>query len=326
MDLLKTEHLAVGYHQVTLFKNLNLTLHSNELVCFLGPNGIGKSTLIKTLAGLHPPIHGNIHYNRQGNKNFDITQEVAVVLTDRVTSNLTAYEVITFGRYPYLSWDLSLRTEDKKLIQDAIDQLHLTHLLHKNIQELSDGQLQLVMIARALAQNCQVILLDEPTAHLDLNNRLEIMNLLKGIARHSNKGILISTHELDLALQTADTVWLAGRDQNILTGIPEDLVLNDSFDEIFQLKGFDLKTGKIQHHINKNQKIMLTGTGYQRLWTKNALERIGYEVTDNTGEIEIRIDISDSLQWKLKHNKNWTSFSSLEGLIHELQSSDKTFA
>jgi iron complex transport system ATP-binding protein len=170
-----------------------------------------------------------------------------------------------------------------------------------------------VMIARALAQDTQIILLDEPTAHLDLNNRVEVMKLLKKLAHKMNKAILISTHELDLALQMADVIWIAGNKKNIIRGIPEDLVLSNTFDDIFQFKGFDLKTGKVQHEIHQHLAIELTGEGYEYLWTRNALERNGFAV--KTGNTDLKISIhkhEERLQWEIN---NVSSFNSLQDVL-----------
>lgn len=129
---------------------------------------------------------------------------------------------MTFGRYPYLQWNLSTGPQDLRIVDESIARVGLGQLIHKRVDELSDGQLQLTMIARALAQETPLILLDEPTAHLDLNNRLQVMNLLRDLAHKERKSILVATHELDLALQTADDIWLAGRNGELYTGIPED--------------------------------------------------------------------------------------------------------
>jgi iron complex transport system ATP-binding protein len=272
-SLLSIQNLNLGYrdgkNENLLFENLNLDLEAGELVCFMGPNGIGKSTLIRTIAGLQKPLSGNVAAEKK----------ISVVLTDRVHAyNMTVRDVVTFGRYPYLNWDIKLKAEDYAVIDRSIAQVHLGNLADKNIEELSDGQLQMTMIARALAQETEILLLDEPTAHLDLNNRVEIMNLLRHLARTANKAILIATHELDLALQTADTIWLATSNKKILTGLPEDLVLDGSFDEVFQLKGFDLKTGRMSHEAHRGISIQLIGEGHEYLWTKNALERSGYKI------------------------------------------------
>ncbi len=304
---LHTQHLSVGYstekNSNQLFTHLNLNLNSGELVCFMGPNGIGKSTLLRTLAGLQKPLSGEI-------KGID-SKSIGLVLTDRITTtNMTVNELVTYGRYPYLDWSISLSDSDKKIIEDSIDQVRIQHLREKKLYELSDGQMQMAMIARALAQQTPVLLLDEPTAHLDLNNRVEIMNLLRSLSRNEGKAILVATHELDLALQTADLIWLATNDKKIKIGMPEDLVLDGSFDEVFQFKGFDLKTGKVQHEAHRGVTVQLMGEGHELLWTKNAFERCGYDVIEKSDRV-IYIHRGEKTTWQLGGN----SFESLSMLL-----------
>jgi iron complex transport system ATP-binding protein len=301
---LSTKNLSVGYtSENSLFEKLNLSLLEGELVCFMGPNGIGKSTLIRTLAGLQNPLGGNVSDRNE--------KQVAVVLTDRMTaSHMTARELINYGRYPYLEWNISLSDKDQEIINRSIGTVHIQSLLDKKLFELSDGQMQMVMIARALAQETPVLLLDEPTAHLDLNNRVEIMNLLRRLARLERKSILVATHELDLALQTADLIWLSMPDKSIKTGVPEDLVLDGSLDRVFQLKGFDLKTGKVQHEAYRKTKLKLSGEGPVYLWTKNALERSGFDVNES-GAPEVSI-IGN--QWTFNNQ----SFPSIDTLLKTL--------
>jgi iron complex transport system ATP-binding protein len=223
--------------------------------------------------------------------------------------------LITYGRYPYLGWDLKLSEADKNVIEACIDRVRVRHLVDKKVNELSDGQMQMVMIARALSQDTPVLLLDEPTAHLDLNNRLEIMNLLRQLAREKDKSILLATHELDLALQTADGVWLANG-TTIKKGAPEDLVLDGSFDSVFQFKGYDLKTGKVQHEAYRNISLRLIGDGPVFLWTKNALERNGFVVEENGGFI---VEITNS-GWNFEGG----NFNKLEQLIDFIISRNST--
>ena len=313
--LLKTQRLTLGYKNREqpniLFENLNLSLFAGELVCFMGSNGVGKSTLIRTLAGLQKPLGGEISIPDKA--------DVAIVLTDRISSlNMSVYDLVAFGRYPYLDWRIQLSEEDKNIINRAITLVHINYLENKKLYELSDGQMQMVMIARALAQETPILLLDEPTAHLDLNNRVEIMNILRRLSRTTQKAILIATHELDLALQTADLLWLATSDKAIHTGIPEDLVLNGSLDNIFQFKGFDLKTGKVDHESHRGISIQLHGEGFEFLWTKNALERSGYEI-ETSAPISIQIlSAEKKIIWQLEKQNQTTSYSSIEELLKGL--------
>lgn len=318
--LLSTKDLVIGYSsgkkQNRLFEDLNLSLSSGEMICFMGPNGAGKSSLLRTLAGLQPPLAGVVQLHRPIARDH-ISKHVAVVLTDRVnTVNLTVGEIITFGRYPYVGWNIALTDVDREKIEAAIEHVHIRHLLARKVFELSDGQLQLVMIARALAQDTPVILLDEPTAHLDLNNRVEVMNLLRRLCRTMQKAILLATHELDLALQTADRIWLTGKTRDILSGLPEDLVLNGDFDEIFQFKGFDLKTGKVLHTPFRKTLIHLTGEGAAYLWTKNALERNGFGVSTDQQRINVSLwEHSGQLKWLVRQDDSVQEVDSIEKLI-----------
>jgi iron complex transport system ATP-binding protein len=321
---IEIRQLSVGYtdkrrHHV-LFRDLNLRLNAGELTCFMGPNGIGKSTLIRTILGLQQPLEGEIVFSVDGPESApDRAKNIAAVLTDRVSAvNMDVVELVSFGRYPYLGWSATLDQADHEIVSRAMDQVRITHLGTKRIYELSDGQLQLVMIARALAQDTPIIVLDEPTAHLDLNNRLEIMNLLRKLAHTLDKAILVSTHELDLALQTADVIWLAGEDEGMSTGIPEDLVLTGAFDHVFQFKGFDLKSGKVYHEIVRTATIRVIGQGYAYLWTKNALERCGYRIVDQDEAGIITINTSpEGTTWDLDHN---FKFRSIGDLLDHLQS------
>ena len=307
-SLLTTKNLSVGYGSHILLSDLNLELQCGELVCFMGPNGIGKSSLIKTLMGLLEPLSGEIHFQDDGT----LESKVSVVLTDRIYHpQLKVNELIALGRYPYLDWRLKLLAKDEEKIEEAVNLTRIQHLYDKRIAELSDGQMQMVMIARALAQDTNILLLDEPTAHLDLNNRVEIMNLLKWLTRETNRAILMATHELDLALQTADKVWIATSNKTIKTGMPEDLVLDGSFDEVFQFKGYDLKTGKIQHQAFRKLEVAVMGDGYPLLWTRNALERNGYTLSESA-ELKVYVEQSDG---KLKWIVNKEIFFNLESLL-----------
>lgn len=327
IPLITTTDLSVGFDKgKVLFRNLNLQLYPGKLVCFMGPNGIGKSSLIRTLSDLQPPLSGKVSIIESDQK--PLTQKLAVVLTVKAAlPRMTVYELVSFGRYPFLGWNVSLSGSDHNIIRESLDMLGIGYLADRNVLELSDGQLQMAMIARALCQQTPIILLDEPTAHLDLNNRLEIMKHLKRFANEMDKAILVSTHELDLALQIADEVWLATQNQGILRGAPEDLVLNGSFDDIFRFKGFDLRTGRVAHPVKHPTPIFLEGSGHDLLWTKNALERSGYEVVtlgDTARQaigLHIRIDYEESQpRWVIALVKQPLHFKTIAELIEGINS------
>lgn len=323
--VLSTSGLAAGYHTRSddnvLFRDLNLALYPGELICLMGPNGSGKSTLIRTLAGLQKPLAGTI--NRQpgahGNADNTIPFSVSVVLTDRISAaNLTVADLIAFGRYPYVDWSLRMTPDDHSIIEAALRDLNLEALRDRKIYELSDGQMQMAMIARALAQDTRLMLLDEPTAHLDLNNRVEIMAMLRQIAHRSHKAILVSTHELDLALQSTDRIWLAGSNQDVIVGIPEDLVLNGAFDDIFRFKGFDLKSGKMQHKPYRKLVVSVQGEGPVYLWTRNALERNGYLVSTDSAHVGVQT-LSESA-WRVRKGNEEHAVDSIGEMLQLLQS------
>lgn len=302
------KNLSVGYSSNILFEGIDLSLQSGKLTCFMGPNGIGKSTLIRALAGLQKPLAGEISKLDE--------KKIALVLTDKITAaHMTVYDLVCYGRYPHMGWGISFTEDDHEVVRQSIDEVHIASLANKKLEELSDGQLQLAMIARAIAQETPILLLDEPTAHLDLNNRVEIMKLLLNLARKKNKAIVVATHELDLALQMADNIWLATPDKKIKTGIPEDLVLDGSFDEIFRFKGFNLKTGKIQHQSFRKDSIHLKGSGYEFLWTKNALEREGFSVSEQ-GDISVMIvNEGANVKWSIGSN----SYNNIRELLDYLK-------
>jgi len=249
--VLKTNNLRIGYqHKKNIFcvaENISISLSEGQFVCLLGKNGIGKSTLLKTLTKVQPKLDGHILLDNQeldAIANIDLAKKMSVVLTERIPeSNLTVYELIALGRQPYTNWIGSLSDDDKTYIDLAIAQTHIENIIQKKYSELSDGQLQKVMIARALAQNTDLIVLDEPTAHLDIQNKVEIFKLLKTLSQEHQKTIIISSHEIHLALQLADHLWLM-KEEGIIHGDTEKLIANGSVSSLFasNLVTFDVKS------------------------------------------------------------------------------------
>lgn len=306
--VLQTKGLAIGYQakkkmfgfrsgagqcRRVVAEKLDLELYPGELVCLLGPNGCGKSTLMRTLAGVQRPLAGRVllagsRLDRISAK--EAARKLSLVLTDRVvTGNLSVYSLVALGRYPYTGWTGKLSADDEKVVRHAIETTGTRMFAHRHVGDLSDGERQKVMIARAIAQDTPVILLDEPTAHLDLPNRLEIIHLLKTLARESKKAIVLSTHELDLALQAADRIWLMQppeapsgelRRTGMIADIPESLVLQGDLERAFRRNGFefDQLSGSFRFRHDETRSVGLVGEGVAAYWTRRALERMGCKV------------------------------------------------
>jgi iron complex transport system ATP-binding protein len=223
MSILTTHKLSIGYSKkgkVNIVQSeLNLKLQSGELVCMIGPNGSGKSTLLRTLTGLQKPLTGNTTIDGKEISKLKQREKalmISLVLTERVEiENATVYNLVSLGRHPHSNWWGNVTNEEDAIIREAIEMVHLEHKMHQNINELSDGERQRAMIAKALAQDTPIIMLDEPPAHLDLPNRVEIMLLLHRLAHKTDKAIILSTHELDLALQAADRIWLISAEHGV---------------------------------------------------------------------------------------------------------------
>ncbi|HTI08963.1 MAG TPA: ABC transporter ATP-binding protein [Puia sp.] len=331
LPLLQTMNLAAGYvsgaKKLPIAGPLAVDIHAGQLICLLGPNGSGKSTLLRTLAGLQPLLEGTIKIagtDIHKLKPAQLAQKISLVLTDPVrNSNLTAYSLVALGRYPYSNWLGVLGEEDRVVINQAIEAAQVESLLDRKVSTLSDGENQKVMLARALAQDTPLMMLDEPTAHLDLPSRIQLMRLLHQLARQTNKGILVSTHELDLALQVADQVWLLQTGGRLSSGTPEDLVLNGTFEAVFDKEGifFDKTTGAFNMYEGHSKKIGLTGEGAPAFWTKRALQRQGFVIDKATETPSVRVVEEDGrIRWLLQHPGQQQEYDTIAGLLQALKS------
>ena len=320
MPILSTLSLSLGYSKngnlKTIQTELDLKLMPGEMVCLIGPNGTGKSTLLRTLSGLQKALSGKIQIDKQDLLELSHSEKaalIALVLTEKIeVDNATVYDIVSFGRFPYSNWWGNNSENDIDLINKSIDLVHLTNKKQSFFCELSDGERQRVMIAKALAQDTPIIMLDEPTAHLDLPNRVEIMLLLHKLAHTTGKAIVLSTHELDMALQAADKIWLMTNNKGVECGIPEDLVLNGSFNNAFQSKSyvFNSANGNFTMNYPMLRNVWVTGNKTRMYWTLRALSRAGYMVVP---EADITININEK-SWQIKEKE----LLSVEELLLEL--------
>ncbi|WP_370443836.1 ABC transporter ATP-binding protein [Aquimarina sp. AU474] len=229
--------------------DINLKLHEGELVGLVGANGIGKSTLLRTLSKVQQPLHGNVVLSDKdlnSYKSIELASQLSIVLTEQIASkNLTVQELVALGRQPYTNWVGKMVEEDIEKVVKAIEVTHISDLVSKRCFELSDGQLQKVLIARAIAQDTPFIMLDEPTTHLDIYHKAYILKLLKRLAFETKKTILFSTHEIDFAIQLCDKMIVMNKD-GFEFGRPKELVQARAFSGLFpeDLILFDTKSGR----------------------------------------------------------------------------------
>lgn len=285
--MFETKNLSIGYKKYLVQSDLNLSLNAGEFVCLIGPNGCGKSTLLRTISGLQKPLNGNIFINNKNINNLrsnEKAQLVSFVLTDRVNiDNLPLFDLVFTGRYPHTSWLGNRTKEDIDKTTEAIRQVNLTHKIQQPINQLSDGERQRAMIAKALAQDTPLLFLDEPTAHLDLVNRVEILFLLRSLAKETGKTIVLSTHELELSLQIADHIWLM-QAQGIISGVPEDLMLQGAIQNAFPNPSisFDNTSGAMQLlHTHSDKKISISGNSSTVSFATRALLRTGFNIIED---------------------------------------------
>jgi len=306
--LLQTENLSVGYTGQTLLKGLDLTLQAGTLTILLGRNGGGKSTLIRTLAGLHPALSGTIQtptgkVSPESHHQW-LARQIAVVLTERPhTQFMSGYELVALGRAPHTSWTGRLSAQDRRLIEQALQVTHATDLQNCLIEELSDGQCQKLMIARAIAQDTPLLLLDEPMAHLDLANSALLLNSLLDYAKANQKAVLLSSHHVELAIHTADFVWLIDHDNRLHSNVPEQLVLEDKIGHLFSgaYVSFNRHTGHFHFPMPKTEHTLyanlhLSETAFR--WLAKAVAKKGVQLQHAAdAEWHIGQSPSDALQY-----------------------------
>lgn len=297
------QHLSIGYSSkkniITVAESITSSIFSGELTCLLGANGIGKSTLLRTLSAFQPKLSGSIYIRGKEIKEYsekEFATLASVVLTEKFDiKNMSTRELIGLGRSPYTGFWGKLNKEDREIVDKAIAMVKIENLAHRMVHTLSDGERQKVMIAKALAQETPIILLDEPTAFLDFPSKVEIMQLLHQLSRKTNKTIFLSTHDLELALQIADKIWLMDKQSGIKTGTPEDLSLDGSLSSFFARKGiiFDQDTGLFRIENESDRQIKLLGHGQKYTMVRKALQRNGILASRqfNTGSY---IDITDN--------------------------------
>ncbi len=289
---IRIENLSTGYrNRKTVMKvneGISLSAAKGKLIFLTGPNGSGKTTLLKTITGTLRPLKGSIFIKEReitslrGNA---ISKIVSVVLTSIPDPGyLTVEEIVTLGRAPYTGFKNRLTEDDNKIIEKSIEMLSLSPLGKRLFSELSDGEKQKTMIARALCQNTDIICMDEPSSHLDFPSRIELISFLKTIAEKENKTVIISSHDLNTALNSADIIWLIEKSNTIHSGAPEDLALSGIIGKVFNRGNFRFseKTGEFLSESSFSKTITADGPEEAVFWTGKALRKEGLRISHNT--------------------------------------------
>ena len=326
--VLETRKLAIGHrghgNRVTLARDLDLAIQPGAFVCLLGPNGSGKSTLIRTLCGMRAPMSGECRLHGVPLDNLPPrrrARNISVVLTEIPPFGMMdAYSLVALGRHPYSGWLGGLSDDDHRSITAALDAVRARKLADRPVAELSDGERQRIAIARALAQEATFLLLDEPTAFLDLPRRVELMTLLRDLSRRREMGILLATHDLDLALRFADRLWLLGDEGRLVDGYPEALALGGKFAEIFASGNLDWdhRLGAFRAHREPCLKVDLQGEGPALEWTRRALERLGFGVAKGAERTAMAVRVYHNgtvPNWELRQEEQAHHFTSIAELI-----------
>ena len=328
---LETRDLTIGYRRrskgdIRLAHGLNLQLQRGKLFGLLGANGVGKSTLLRTLAGRHKPLAGRVLLAGQDLAALSplaLARRLSIVLTQAPQPGLmNGYALVALGRHPHSDWLGRLSREDHVTVAWAIEAVGAADLAEMPLAELSDGQRQKLMIARALAQDADIMLLDEPTAYLDLPRRVETMQLLRQLARSAERAILVSTHDLDLALRSCDQLWLMS-DAGIITGAPEDLVLDGRLGATFDAAGisFDKRVGSFVPDPPVGPRVRLIGEGGAVLWLRRALERSGFTVSHRAADVEVAHRLNGAeANWDLRVNGHLSAHSTIQSVLEALES------
>ena len=327
--VIQGKDLSIGYRtgkkEKIVHQHLDFTLHAGELTCLLGANGAGKSTLLRTLSASQPSLAGELRILDKPVSAYtekERSRTIGVVLTDKTfTGGLSVYELVALGRQPHTGFFGRLTKEDRRIVEEAMENVGIAHKAMNYTAELSDGERQKVMIAKALVQECPLILLDEPTAFLDVVSRIEIMHLLHRLAVEQNKAILLSTHDIEQALVLSDKLWLLTKGEGLQYGVTEDIILSHRMDSLFPHKDirFDYDHGVYYPTVEGHRKVCVTCEDKTLLhWALNALNRHGYQCSSNLQEGMPHIKANSAKEFEVSiqgESKICSSFEEMLAII-----------
>jgi iron complex transport system ATP-binding protein len=325
--ILSVSSLKIGYRsgkkEKVLLTSLNANAGRGELIAVIGRNGIGKSTLLKTLTGLHPSLGGDIIFSGKNIRDYsrmELAMQVGYLSTEIVkVSNMKVYDLVALGRFPHINWLGKIDQENHEAIIDALKKTSMSKLSDSFVSEISDGERQRAMIARILAQDTSIMILDEPTAFLDIGSKYEILHLMNILSHKSGKTILFSTHDLNIAISQSDKIWLILEDK-LLEGAPEDLLMDGAFDHLFDSSPvrFDSANGTFSFINEIKNKIYIEGVGIRRQWVEKAIKRAGFLPSDLKTLPYIIIPENNKNEYQLSTQDSVRYFGSIYELVRYL--------
>lgn len=326
--ILSFDSLRIGYgsgkHETMLLTPLSASAVEGELIAVIGRNGIGKSTLLRTITGLQKPLGGEIFFedrNIMGYSRMELALKVSYISTEVVkVSNMSVYDLVGLGRFPHTNWIGKIEEKDNDAIIDALEKTSMFSFRNRFISELSDGERQKAMIARIVAQDTGIMIMDEPTAFLDVAGRYEIFHLMNLLSANSGKTIIFSTHDLQMALGYADKIWLIGNN-GLVEGAPEDLMIMGAFDHLFDSAAvmFDSYEGTFSFRNKPKGNIFIEGKGKRKHWTEKAINRAGYSVSKEKTSPFITVPVEKDTGWQLVTETSVKEFPTIYELITVLK-------
>jgi iron complex transport system ATP-binding protein len=326
--ILSFKSLLIGYRsgrsRNILLPPLNAFALKGELIAVIGQNGIGKSTLLRTITGLQEAMGGVVYLKEkvlEEYPRYNLAQNIGYISTEPVrVSNMKVHDLVSLGRYPHTNWMGKFGVSDHKIVSDAIEKVGLQHLTERYINELSDGERQRAMIARVLAQDTDIMVMDEPTAFLDIRSKYEIVHLLHDLSKNKGKTIIFSTHDLLTAISESDKIWLTHKD-SFVEGAPEDLILNGAFDMLFDDSSvnFSASDGSFTFKREMRGKVFVAAEGIEKYWTGKAANRAGFEISNDPAGVRFKISTrNDHKRWIVSSDSATLEFESIYELVNWL--------
>ncbi len=333
-SILSFSDLEIGFTSGKFRHVLLPPLHGSaakgELIAVIGKNGIGKSTLLRTFAGLQDVIAGKLTIDDRNIDDFSrlqLSSKIGYISTEIIkVSNMRVYDLVSLGRFPHTNWLGRIEAADHNMIMEAISKTGMMEFIDRPVAELSDGERQRAMIAMVLSQDAGIMIMDEPTAFLDISSKYEIIHLMNELTINRHKTVIFSTHDLATAVSQADKIWLL-KEQGLTEGAPEDLMIEGSFETLFDSKNvvFNSNDGSFTLRNEEKGRIIVRGEGSKRYWTEKALVRAGYGIVESEPAIEVEVPSSSNSTWKCRINGLSGEFDSVYGLVNWIRNNNLTF-